>query len=82
MPPSYVQAELNGGDIRIIQPGTRTYKFNLLLVNKKTPREATKMELLRNVFAAAFNLKNSSCQYQLMGEFHHFTAKRVNVILR
>ena len=63
MPQSYIQAELNAGDIGIIQPSTRTYKFNLLLVNKKTPREATKMELLHNAFAAAFNLENSSRQY-------------------
>tara|TARA_R110000744_G_scaffold79928_6_gene156892 strand:+ start:2816 stop:3745 length:930 start_codon:yes stop_codon:yes gene_type:complete len=58
MPQSYIQQELNAGDIRIIQPSTRTYKFNLSLVNKKTPRESTKVELLRNAFATAFNLEN------------------------
>lgn len=57
MPQSYIQQELNTGDIRIIQPSTRTYQFSLSLVNKKTPREGTKVELLRSAFNSAFNLE-------------------------
>lgn len=57
MPQSYIQQELNTGDIRIIQPSTRTYQFRLSLVNKKTPREGTKVELLRTAFNSAFNLE-------------------------
>ena len=56
MPQRYIQQELNAGDMRIIQPSTRTYQFNLSLVNKKTPREPTKVELLRSAFNSAFNL--------------------------
>lgn len=56
MPQSYIQKELNNGDVRLIQPSELTYQFNLSLVNKKTPREANKVELARNAFATAFNL--------------------------
>lgn len=56
MPQSYIQKELNNGDVRLIQPSELTYKFNLSLVNKKTPREANKVELARNAFVTAFNL--------------------------
>jgi len=57
LPQSYIQQELNNGDIRLIHPSTRTYPFNLSLVNKKNPRESSKVELLRSAFATAFNLK-------------------------
>ena len=56
MPQSYIQQELNAGDIRIIQPSVLTYQFNLSLVNKKSPRETNKIELLNNAFKTAFNL--------------------------
>ncbi|MCO4799919.1 MAG: LysR family transcriptional regulator, partial [Colwelliaceae bacterium] len=56
MPQSYIQFELNAGEIRIIQPSTLTYKFDLSLVNKKIPREAAKVELLTRSFKSAFNL--------------------------
>jgi len=56
MPQSYIQQEMNAGEIRIIQPSKLTYQFSLSLVNKKTPREASKVELLRSAFASTFNL--------------------------
>jgi DNA-binding transcriptional LysR family regulator len=56
MPQSYIQQELNAGEIRIIQPSVLTYKFNLSLVSKKSAREANKVKLLRNAFNTAFNL--------------------------
>jgi len=55
MPQSYIQQELNQGEMRIIQPSLRTYQFNLSLVNKKRPRELAKIELLRNAFASEFS---------------------------
>ena len=56
MPQSYIQQELNAGEIRIIQPSVLTYQFNLSLVSNKSPREANKVKLLRNAFNTAFNL--------------------------
>lgn len=56
MSQSYIQQELNNGDVRLIQPSTLTYPFNLSLVNKKTPREANKVELARNAFNQVFEL--------------------------
>jgi len=56
MPQSYIQQELNQGLIRIIQPSILTYRFDLSLVNKKTAREASKVELLRSAFNTAFEL--------------------------
>lgn len=55
MPQSCIQKELNNGEMRLIQPSNLTYQFNLSLVNKKIAREASKVELLRNAFASAFN---------------------------
>jgi len=54
LPQSYIQQELNNGDIRIIQPSSLTYQFNLSLVYKKHPRELNKVELLRKAFARVF----------------------------
>lgn len=54
LPQSYIQQELNSGDIRIIQPSSLTYQFNLSLVNKKSPREANKVDLLKEAFDKAF----------------------------
>lgn len=56
MPQSYIQQELNDGSIRIIQPSTLTYQFELSLINKKTPREANKVKLLQEAFGKAFNI--------------------------
>lgn len=54
LPQSYIQQELNSGEIRIIQPSSLTYQFNLSLVYKKYPREVSKVELLKEAFAKAF----------------------------
>jgi len=54
LPQSYIQQELNNGDIRIIQPSSLTYQFNLSLVYKKSPREVNKVDLLKEAFARAF----------------------------
>jgi DNA-binding transcriptional LysR family regulator len=54
LPQSYIQQELNSGDIRIIQPSLLTYKFNLSLVYKKSPREINKVDLLKEAFTKAF----------------------------
>jgi len=56
MPQSYIQQELNIGEIRIIQPSTLTYQFDLSLVNKKVPIEPNKVELLQDAFSLAFDL--------------------------
>lgn len=55
MPQSYIQHELNHGEIRIIQPGQLTYPFNLSLVAKKSPREANKVKLLTEIFNRVFD---------------------------
>lgn len=58
MPQSYIQQELNAGEIRIIQPSVLTYQFNLSLVNKRTPRESAKIELLKSAVNSAFELEH------------------------
>ncbi|HEY7865984.1 MAG TPA: LysR family transcriptional regulator [Psychromonas sp.] len=55
MPQSYIQHELNHGEIRIIQPGQLSYPFNLSLVAKKSPREANKVKLLTEIFNRVFD---------------------------
>lgn len=54
LPQSCIQQELNDGQIRLIQPSSLTYQFNLSLAYKKYPREVSKVELIRNAFAQAF----------------------------
>lgn len=54
MPQSYIQYELNQGEIRIIKPNELTYKFDLSLVHKKYPRENNKIDLLIGIFAQVF----------------------------
>jgi len=54
MPQSYIQKELNEGEIRIIQPSKLTYQFNLSLVSKKFPREIKKIKLLVETFNQVF----------------------------
>jgi len=56
MPQSFIQTELSRGEIRIIQPDILTYPFSLTLANKKTPREAPKVEILKSAFTSAFQL--------------------------
>lgn len=56
MPQSFIQKELNQGEIRIIKPSSRTYEFNLSLVSKKSPREVNKVKLLSESFKQMFNL--------------------------
>ncbi|MFT6139708.1 MAG: DNA-binding transcriptional LysR family regulator [Psychromonas sp.] len=55
MPQSYIQNELNSGEIRIIQPSQLTYPFNLSLVAKKSPREANKVKLLTDILNRVFD---------------------------
>lgn len=54
MSQSYIQDELNQGQIRLIQPSTRTYQFKLSMVHKKVPREVNKVKLLKKAFAEVF----------------------------
>ncbi|KGK01087.1 LysR family transcriptional regulator [Thalassotalea sp. ND16A] len=54
MSQSYIQEELNQGEIRLIQPSSRTYQFNLSLVQKKSPREVNKVDLLKQAFSEVF----------------------------
>ena len=56
MPQSYIQKELNQGEIRLIQPSNLTYPFELSLVYKKSPREVKKVELLIEAFSQVFDL--------------------------
>jgi DNA-binding transcriptional LysR family regulator len=56
LPQSYIQQELNQGEMRIIQPSALTYQFNLSLVAKKLPREQAKATLLDRAFSQVFNL--------------------------
>jgi len=58
MPQSFIQQELNQGDIRIIKPSSRTYEFNLSLVSKKVPREVNKVKLLSETFNEVFMLNS------------------------
>lgn len=57
LPQSFIQQELNNGDIRLVHPSSLTYKFKLSLVHKKYPREINKVDLLKEAFANAFNMK-------------------------
>ena len=54
LPQSSIQQELNNGDIRIIQPSSLTYQFNLSLVYKNHPKEVSKVDLLKEAFAEVF----------------------------
>ena len=56
LPQSYIQQELNKGEIRIIKPDSFTYQFKLSMVYKKSPREQNKVDLLKTSFAQAFNV--------------------------
>lgn len=54
MSQSYIQDELNQGQIRLIQPSSRTYPFKLSMVHKKVPREMNKVNLLKQAFSDVF----------------------------
>mgnify|MGYP000439286824 CR=1 FL=1 len=56
LPQSTIQNELNLGEVRIIQPSSLTYQFDLSLVYKKSAKESAKVELLKNIFFDVFNL--------------------------
>jgi DNA-binding transcriptional LysR family regulator len=56
MQQSFIEAELNRGEIRIIKPNSHHYQFRLSLVSKKTAREVKKVELLTDVFSQVFEL--------------------------
>lgn len=56
LPQSTIQQALNLGDVRIIQPSSLTYQFDLSLVNKKAAKENSKVDLLKNIFIDVFNL--------------------------
>lgn len=59
MPQSYIQKELNDGEMRLIQPNALTYDFKLSLVHKRVPREQNKINLLQSIFAQVFNLEQT-----------------------
>lgn len=54
LPQSNIQKELNNGQIRIIKPSQLNYQFNLSMVNKKSPREVKKVELVKQVLNEVF----------------------------
>jgi len=56
LPQSTIQQALNSGDVRIIQPSSLTYQFDLSLVYKTAAKENAKVDLLRKVFFDVFNL--------------------------
>ncbi len=56
LPQSTIQQALNSGEVRIIQPGSLTYQFDLSLVYKKAAKENAKVELLTKIFIDVFNL--------------------------
>ena len=54
LPQSTIQQALNAGEVRIIQPSSLTYQFDLSLVYKKAAKENAKVELLKEAFSAVF----------------------------
>ncbi|MCW8833841.1 MAG: LysR family transcriptional regulator [Colwellia sp.] len=54
LPQSTIQQELNVGEVRIIQPSSLTYQFDLSLVYKKAAKESAKVELLSKAFLEVF----------------------------
>ena len=55
LPQSFIQNELNTGEMRIIKPNKCHYSFTLSLANKRNPKEAKKIELLNRVFSEVFS---------------------------
>jgi DNA-binding transcriptional LysR family regulator len=54
LPQSTIQQELNAGKMRIIQPSSLTYQFDLSLVCKKSAKETAKIDLLKQAFTSVF----------------------------
>ncbi len=54
LPQSTIQKELNIGAMRIIQPSSLTYQFDLSLVYKKSAKENVKVDLLKGIFSDVF----------------------------
>lgn len=50
LPKSSITNELKNNDVRMIKPETLHYQFDLSLVFKKSPREANKINLLKQAF--------------------------------
>ncbi|GAC13870.1 LysR family transcriptional regulator [Aliiglaciecola lipolytica] len=55
LPASYIQNELDNGDIKTLCPQSCRYDFTVSLVNKKNPREHAKVSLIRQAFASLIN---------------------------
>jgi LysR family transcriptional regulator, transcriptional activator for bauABCD operon len=51
LPISYIEQEVKQGEIRIICAQACQYEFSLSLVNKKAPREQSKIALVKNAFS-------------------------------
>jgi len=54
LPQSYIQQELNSGEIRIIKPSDCYYNFHLSMVNKKVNREPQKVAIAKQAFNQVF----------------------------
>ncbi|NVK24943.1 MAG: LysR family transcriptional regulator [Gammaproteobacteria bacterium] len=54
LPQSFIQQELNEGEMRIIKPSLCHYEFNLSLASKKSSREKAKVALLKEAFERYF----------------------------
>jgi len=54
LPQSTIQQELNCGEMRIIQPSSLTYQFDLSLVYKNAAKETAKVDLLKQAFKTVF----------------------------
>ena len=54
LPQSFIQQELNRGEMRIIKPNQCHYNFNLSLVNKRNPKEEKKVAIVTSIFAEVF----------------------------
>ncbi len=54
-PISYIQAEIEGQEIRLVQPKRMSYQFELSMVSKTSPRESVKVDLLNEVFNQVFS---------------------------
>ncbi len=54
LPQSFIQQELNSGEMRIIKPSVCHYEFCLSMVNKRAAREIQKVELAKSVISSVF----------------------------
>jgi len=59
LPQSYIQTELESEQMRIIHSDSASYQFNLSMVFKKSPRETSKVELLKAAFEEVFHFKST-----------------------